>query len=801
MNAHALSVLQFPAVLAAVAGYASSSLGAARVRALEPMGTVARAERELARVAAMRALVGSDEGWQAYPIPDVDTALARLRIEGTRLDGRELHHAATLLRSSRLSAEALRSPRQPAMALSVLAGLRERLYAHRTHEEAIEQAIDGDGSVRDDASPALRRVRRELRGAQGELVALLERIMARLEPHLQVSDGSVTVRNGRFVIPVRREGRGAVGGIVHDASGTGATLFVEPPAAIEACNRIRELEGEELREVDRILLALTERLRPDQPQLRDALEALVLLDALYARARYAHAARCGQAHLLEAGAGFRIVDGRHPLLLAQGIDVVPFSLAMAADEKTLLISGPNTGGKTVLLKALGLLALMLQSGIPAPVGDESALPLYDDVFADIGDEQSIEASLSTFSAHVKNLGEILQSATARSLVLIDELGSGTDPLEGAALGGAILEALTTRGAQTVATTHLGALKELATEVPGIVNASLQFDAVALAPTYHLIKGIPGRSYGLSIARRLALPEAVLQRAEARIPTVERDVNALLQSLEARDRELADRERDVTGALASAQERAHRLAEREQGVRERERALEKASRQEARRYLLEARSTIEQTIKELKRSSDAALEEQARAARQKVEQLATRQGDRLDQLEREGRNRASRAPLAREDAPRDAAPVVVGDYVQVLPLEGKVARVVEVRPSDVVVALGSMKLAYPRAAVRRASEAQRPTITAVPFTRDLPEEHVSTELDLRGERALDIDDALFSAIDAAVRADLKSLRIIHGKGTGALRERVGEMLRKDTRVRSFRLGLWNEGGSGVTIVEL
>lgn len=801
MNAHALSVLQFQAVLDVVAGYASSALGAARVRALEPLDTIARAERELARVAAMRALVASDEGWQAYPIPDVDAALARLRIEGTRLDGRELRHAGTLLRSSRLTAEALRSPRQPAVALSVLEELRERLVVHRGHEEAIEQAIDDDGSVRDDASPALRRLRRELRGAQGELVALLERIMARLEPHLQVSDASVTVRNGRFVIPVRREGRGAVGGIVHDASGTGATLFVEPPAAIEACNRIRELEGEELREVDRILLALTERLRPEQPQLRDALEALVLLDALYARARYAHAARCGQATLVDAGAGFRVIDGRHPLLLAQGIDVVPFSLAMGPDERTLLISGPNTGGKTVLLKALGLLSLLLQSGIPAPVADESVLPLYDDVFADIGDEQSIEASLSTFSAHVKNLGEILRSATARSLVLVDELGSGTDPLEGAALGGAILEALTTRGAQTVATTHLGALKELATEVPGVVNASLQFDAVALAPTYHLIKGIPGRSYGLSIARRLALPEAVLARAEARIPTVERDVNALLQSLEARDRALAEREREVTAAQAGAQERAHRLAQREQAVRERERALEKASRQEARRYLLEARSTIEQTIKELKRASEDALEEQARAARQKVEQLATRQGERLDQLEREARNRVNRAPRAPGEAPTDSAPIVVGDYVQVLPLEGKVVRVVELRPSEVVVALGSMKMAYPRTAVRRASDAQRPPVGAVPVTRDLPEEHVSTEIDLRGERALDIDDALFGAIDAVVRADLKSLRIIHGKGTGALRERVAEMLRKDTRVRSFRLGLWNEGGSGVTIVEL
>ena len=796
MNAHALSVLQFDKVLDVVAGYASSSLGGARVLALEPGNSLDAAERELGRVAAMRSLVTSDEGWSAAPIPDVDRGLARLRIEGTRLDGRELRQVAVLLRSSRLTADALRSPRQSAIALSVLAPLRERLHANRKVEEEIERAIDDDGSVRDDASPALRKIRRELRGAQGELVGLLERIMGRLEPHLQVPDGSVTVRNGRFVIPVRREGRGAVGGIVHDASGTGATLFVEPPAAIEACNRIRELDAEEVREIDRILLALTDGVRPDQPLLRDALEALVVLDTLYARARYAVAAECGQVGLREAGSGFRIIDGRHPLLLAQGVAVVPFSLAMEPSEKTLLISGPNTGGKTVLLKALGLMSLMLQSGIPAPVADESEVAVHDDVFADIGDEQSIEASLSTFSAHVKNLGEILRLATGHSLVLVDELGSGTDPLEGAALGGAILEELTGRGAMTVATTHLGALKELATEVPGVVNASLQFDAVALAPTYHLIKGIPGRSYGLSIARRLALPDAVLQRAEERIPTVERDVNALLQSLEARDKALADRERDVTASQASLQERAHRMAEREKAVRERERAAERESRKEARKYLLEARSTIEKTIKELKRTKDEAFEEVARGARQKVEQLATRQGERIEQLEREGANQQRRV-LRR----RDEAPLAAGDFVQVLPLDGKVARVMEVRPDDVLVALGSIKLAYPRDQVQLAAAEQRPMTTAVAFTGDLPEERVPTEIDLRGQRMFDIDDTLLTALDAAIRADLRSVRIIHGKGTGALRDRVAEMLRKDTRVKSFRLGLWNEGGSGVTIAEL
>ena len=702
---------------------------------------------------------------------------------------------AQLLRSSRLAGEGLRDARQPAVAHATLQRFAARLVAQPRAEEQIGRAIDDDGSVRDDASPSLRRLRRELRTAQADLVALLDRIMTRLEPHQRVLDASVTMRNGRFVIPIRREARGAVGGLVHDVSGSGATLFVEPPAAIDACNRIRELESEELREVDRILLELSDLLRPLTDGLRDALDALVELDTHYARARYAVRYSCDGVRMRAAGTGFRVFNGRHPLLLSQGVTVVPFDLTMEPGERTMLISGPNTGGKTVLLKALALLSAMVQSGIPAPASAESEIAAYDDLFADIGDEQSIEASLSTFSAHVRNLGEILRSASPRSLVVIDELGSGTDPLEGAALGGAILEALTTRGAMTVATTHLGALKELATEVPGVVNASLEFDAVALAPTYRLVKGIPGRSYGLSIARRLQLPEDVLERAEARVPMVERDVNALLQALEARDREMAVRERELAAAASDAAQRAQQLIERETRVRERERSVEKESRRDARKYLLEARQTIENTIRELRRGRDEASEDVAREARRRVEALAAKQGDRLEQLDREEANRHRTPSLA-----PDAETLHVGDAVAVLPLDGKTGRVVDLRDDIIVVALGGVKVSYPRSALRR-SEAPPASDQVVALVGDLPEVTAATEVDLRGMRVDELDEPLLQAIDDAVRADLRSLRIIHGKGTGALRERVGEMLRKDTRVKAFRLGLWNEGGAGVTVAEL
>ncbi len=796
MNQHALNILELPRVLDVVAGFATSELGAERVRSLSPKADAPWLEREHARVAAMRAALQGDDPWTPGPTPDLSAPLTRLRVIGSMWSGAELIAGATLLRTSRRTQVALRDPKRPAVVRAMLAPIVDRLLVAQAIEDRIERAILDDGTVRDDASPALRRVRNALRAAQGELVRILEREMSRLEPHHQVADSSVTMRNGRFVIPVRRGGQIAVGGIVHDTSQSGGTLFVEPPAAVEFGNRMRELESEELEEVERILREITDELRPRREEILAALEALVELDTLYARARYGTAYACTSALLVPARQGFEIHNGRHPLLLAQGADVVPFDLAMDPSERTLLVSGPNTGGKTVLLKALGLISALAQSGVPAPVGPESRIAIFDDAFADVGDEQSIEASLSTFSAHLKNLGEILRLATSNSLVLIDELGSGTDPVEGAALGWAILEDLTARGTMTVATTHLGTLKELAGQVPGVINASLQFDAVALAPSYRLIKGIPGRSYGISIARRLRLPENVVTRAEERLPQHERDVAALIEQLEKREEILKAREAETATILDDARKRIADISNRERNVRERERAAERESRQDARRYLLDARAEIDRTIKELKSRGAEAIDEAGREARKRAEELASRQNVELERLEREEANIQRRRETG--GGKRAVGPIGVGDAVEVASLGGKVGRVLDVRDGDVVVAVGAIKLTVPKEAVMRTEQPQQNVATV--WTGDLPEVHVPTEIDLRGMRPDEAEGAVLSALDAAVSADLKSLRIIHGKGTGVLRERVAEMLRKDTRVKQFRLGAWNEGGAGVTLAE-
>ena len=794
MNTHALGVIEFGAALDLVAGFASSTAGAQRVRSSMPSADRQWIEREHARVSAMRSLAEGDAAWHPQQIFDITPGLSRLRVEGASLSAADLLAVRSFLRSSRLTIDSFKGDKVSPMSVAMIREEIDALISAPKEEKALDSAIDDDANVRDEASPSLRRIRREMRGAQGEIVRMLEKFVARLESRFQVPDMSVTVRNGRFVIPVRREARSVVGGIVHDTSSTGGTLFVEPPAAVEAGNRIRELEAEELREIDRILAELTEIIRPLRESLVAAFEAMIVLDSLYARARFATRHGCGVIEFGEPQNGFNIIGGRHPLLVAQGITVVPFDLSLEPSERTLLISGPNTGGKTVLLKSLGLFAAMAQSGIPVPVSNESRLAIFDDVYADVGDEQSISSSLSTFSAHLKNLAEVLRSATSASLVLIDELGSGTDPVEGAALGGAILEALTRRGSLSVATTHLGALKELAAEVDGVVNASLQFDSVALAPTYRLIKGIPGRSYGLSIARRLQLPEDVLERAEARLPTGERDVNALLAELEAREQTLGDREKEAAEIAEDAKSRARRVAERESAVREKERNAERDARREARKLLLDARAEVDRTIRELKESAAVAADEAAREARRKMEQLAASQGQALAKLEE--------VPAVDEKAHGTGDTAVrEGDYVSVGTLGGRTAKVVELRGDEAVVAFGSVKMTVPRPELSRASAPQGGERVQVPIRGDIPEVEAKSEIDLRGLRAGEIEDVVMQAVDSAIRADLKSLRIIHGKGTGALRERVAEMLRKESRVASFRLGAWNEGGAGVTVAEL
>jgi len=787
---HGLAVMEFAAVLETVAAQASAPAGADHVRRLRPTADAGAARGRLAACDEMISLVLRHD-WSAPTIPDVAGALDRLSVDGSTLDEAQLAAVGRLLASSRQARSDLR--RDPE-GLPLLHGMAERLVAEHRVEERIQSSFGAGGELVDGASPALRRLRRDLRGGRSDMVRRLEAVIRSLPSRFQVPDASVTVRGGRYCIPIRREGAARVGGIVHDESATHQTLFVEPASAIEAMNRIAALEREEKREVERVLRELTDAVRPLVGALRGAYGALAEADSLNARARYALAHGGRRPRLEEASAGtpIEIVDGVHPLLLAGGEPAVPFSLRLHTDERVLLISGPNAGGKTVTLKAIGLLSALAQSGVVPPVGEGTCLPVFDQFFAVIGDEQSITASLSTFSAQVSALGSILAGVGPASLVLLDELGGSTDPAEGAALAAAVLLRLADDARLTVATTHLGALKELSAENPAVVNASLQFDAAHLRPSFVLVRDRPGRSYALEIASRLGLPAELIEDARGRLSGSERHMERLLSELEAAEAELA---RLTSGARADARElerREAKLAGREAELATNERELERAGREAADRYLLEARREVEAAIEELRArteraASDGSVQasEAETAARRRVEELVRR-------------NRVL-TPVAARDGGSEPEELRVGDRVRSRSL-GVAGQVVELRPGGVVVESSGLRFTLGLADLELDPDdvSERPPSRPSP---PLPELEARPEVDLRGLRVDEIRAPLLAALDAAIVADLGRLVVIHGKGTGALRDEVGRLVAADERISGIRPGGFAEGGSGVTVLEL
>ena len=794
-----LHQLEFAAALAQVAGRAVSALGAARVQARLPSADPHWVAGQLSDAAELAAVLARDDPFRPEPVADLTETLATLAVPGSVLE------AAALVTLG----AALAAIRTVARELTRLKDIAPRAAALKADpppkdlEQAIARALDPDGSVRDDASPELKRARGRVRDARARLVARLEAVLGQIDAADRGS-GTVTLREGRYVIPVRRGGP-QVSGIVHGASGSGATLFVEPEEVVPLGNELREQEADEARAVLAVLRDLTDRARGAAPRIAAGWEMCIAVDDLYARARYA----CDVAGALPTVASFPeprrgikglftaenaeraenglgrvkhdnlreaplrplrsprldnhagpgpiekprpalvMRSGRHPLLIAEGAEVVPFDLALTGDQVALVISGPNTGGKTVLLKAVGLMAALAQAGVLPPVGEGSALPVFRRIFADIGDHQSIAASLSTFSGHVAALKGILEAADGASLVLVDEIGNGTDPAEGGALAVAALQALVRRRVTTIVTTHLAQLKDVAARTPGVENASLEFDAATLTPTYRFLQSVPGRSYGLAVARRLGLPADVLAEAEAIMPAAQRTLEALLADLEAKTQEVERRERETEALRArlAAQAEASQARERDVETRERaaaakERDLERAGREQARQFLLEARRRVEEALA-LARA--AVSEATAREARRLVEEGVQREAEELKKLDH----------LAKEK----------GWRVSGLKREG----------------------------VKR----EGPTTAASRFTV-----HASrSEVDLRGQTVDEAIGMLVSALDAAVVNDLPWLRVIHGKGTGALRDAVQRLLKADRRVAAFRLAPPQEGGAGVTLVDL
>jgi len=735
-----LAELEFARALDLVAARAVSELGAAAIRERMPSTDVRAISGELERVSELVHHLDDQGQFRPAAVPDIAADVETLRFEGTIIEAEGLLRVAAAIQAMREN-ERLLLDRAAALPLAnaLAVGVPPRAVADR-----IERAIDQDGSVPDEASTQLASARRRVRDTRQRLVSLLERVARGVE-----GDSQVTLRDGRYVISIPRDARRNVRGLVHAQSASGASLFIEPHDAVELGNDLRIAENDETVAIAQVFRELSGLVREHVDAIEAGWQMSIQLDDLYARAVYASEVAATMPEVVVGGQAFHIHDGYHPLLREEA-GAVPFSVVLEATG-TLLVSGPNAGGKTVLLKAIGLIAALTQAGVIPPVGPGSAIPVFRTINVDIGDHQSIEQSLSTFSAHLEALKSILNECGAASLVLLDELGGGTDPVEGGALATAVLEGLQTRGAMTVATTHLSDLKEAAAGSTRMTNASLEFDTETLKPTYRLNIGKPGRSYGLAIAKRLGLPEDVVARAQEVVPDAIKTVDATLAELERREQELRERESTSEDLRVRLEADAVTMSDLEQRLTAlrsdldtRETELEKHGREQARKFLLESRRRVEDALALARAAVDEAT---AKQARRLVEEGVKDEGDAIEKL---------RAWVSGKGA--DRQPSIVRRPMSI-----------DHRPSTLD--------------DRRSTGMD-----------------AASEISIRGMRADEAEGVVVAAIDDAVVADLHRLRIVHGKGGGVLRRVVADLVRGDRRVARTVEPPPEQGGYGVTILE-
>jgi DNA mismatch repair protein MutS2 len=791
MDIHSIRVLEFAAVLDRLATEAASVLGRQRAAALAPSADPELVAARLAETRECRDLLRQGPMPGLERATDIRGVLARSAVAGVRLAPQELQSIAdTLEAAHQLCRHLAASP----LSLPHLRRLAAGLAPLPDLTEEIRRCITPDGAVADDASPTLLRLRREARRSREAVREALQELLA--SPQLQpiVAEPVITLRNDRYVIPVTVGYRAHLQGVVQDQSGSGHTLFLEPLGVVELNNAIRRLEREAETEIDRVLGELTGMVRSTHAIIATTIEALADLDLVLAKARLAEVWQTGEPRILPGGA-LRLRGARHPLLLEARRgrrgpgeeEVVPIDVTVGADARILVITGPNTGGKTVALKTVGLLALMVQSGLHIPASPDSELPIYESVFADIGDEQSIAQDLSTFSAHVTRLRVILSQVGPHSLVLLDEIGAGTDPGEGAALGSAILEALAVHGCHVMATTHLDQIKAFVALDPQMINAAVEFDLDRMRPLYKLHIGLPGRSFAIDIACRLGIPPTIIQRSRELLGDSGAEVAALLSRLQALEQQhTADAStaaRDAAAALA-AREAAERLATDLQGQVAAIRA--KAGRLVA-DITAEARRRAEAAVADLRRGGSI------REARETIRQVA--------ELPHAGLEGLPAAPVGEAEGTYAAAGVVPGQRVWIRHL-GQVGTVL-----SQVSAQGLVEVQLPVAKTR----VPLASLTLAPATPSRPSggvtwtagagDQLRDEINVIGCTVEEGTDRVQRFLEDAVLGGLSRVRVIHGKGTGRLRRGMADLLKAHPLVAGFHLASFEEGGAGATIVDL
>ncbi len=784
MNERALRVLEFTKIREMLASYALSEFGRQKCLALTPLSDFAEVNRALDETEEAVVALTFLGGHPMTPFDDISEYLA-LAGKGSTLSQKALLSVAETLRSARAARSALVTDRENTPIITAMAS---RLQPMRQLEEDITEAILSEDEISDHASPALLDIRRHIRSANDRIREKLNSMAHGAAYSKYLMESIVTVRDGRYVLPVKQEYRQNVPGLVHDQSATGATLFIEPMAVVEMGNELKEWHMKERAEIERILAALSAQVADGGDLIAQNLRILQHLDFAFAKGMLSRELECVRPKMNEAGK-INLVRVRHPLINRE--KVVPCSLWLGDDFTSLIITGPNTGGKTVTLKTLGLMTLMAQSGLHVPGALGTELSTFEEVYADIGDEQSIEQSLSTFSSHMTNIVGIMNAVTPRDLVLFDELGAGTDPTEGAALAQVILDALLKIHVRTAATTHYSELKAYALSTKGVENASVEFDVATLRPTYRLSIGVPGKSNAFEISRRLGLPEYLIDNAKQLLShdTIRfEDVIANAEyhrQVAEKERQLAEQARQETVQLRNEAERLYKDME------EKREASTRKAKEEARRIMEKAKRESESILYDLKR-----MKKSANVPEHEVNALKKRMEDGIDSLS-EGLSK----PTGSFAQPPKT--VKIGDIVEITNLntKGTVLSLPDAK-GEVQLQAGILKLKAHLSQLRLVQEKPKAKpVSSVRVNTGAMERTVHMSCDVRG---MALDEAMAEVdqyLDEAVLAGLNEVTIVHGKGTGILREGLQRYLKTNGHVKSFRRGVYGEGEDGVTIVQL
>lgn len=782
-----LQKLELDQVLIQLAECADSADGKAACLRLRPSSDLEDVRIMLEETTAASDLSTRKGNPSFSAVRDVRSSLERAD-KGGSLQPAELLHIAGVLRCARTVKAYVDDEEEK----SVLLPQFQMLVPNKYLEDKIYKAIISEEEIADAASPELADIRRHIRMQSGKAKETLQKMISSPAFSKFLREPIITIRQGRYVIPVKSEHKNEIPGMVHDVSATGSTYFVEPMSAVNANNALRELELKEQKEIERILAELSAEAAAYQEAINDDVRLLVSLDVIFAKAKLAYKMKAW-APLMNDDGKIELRNARHPLIDPK--KVVPISLRLGDDFDTMIITGPNTGGKTVTLKTLGLLTLMAECGLHIPAGDGSKLSTFRSILADIGDEQSIAQSLSTFSSHMRTIVDIVDMCDSQTLVLFDELGAGTDPAEGAALAIALIEFCRTMGSRVAATTHYAELKLYAMRTKGVINASCEFDVETLQPTYKLLIGIPGKSNAFAISRKLGLSESILKEATDLVGKNDRDFEDVLTQL--------DQQRQQ---METARTEAERLRKETEAIKQQSEAYSEKLRIEREKAMEQARREAQSIIEDARRAANTAAEE-IKALKKQLSENADTQGINQRQAElRRGLNDAEnkiRAGQTERQRPKPARNVLIGDTVEILKLGTKASVIAINKDGTFQLQAGVLKMTVKPEEVyllEQSNPYDHKKVRPEHSGREMKLSAMASEIDLRGMDSVEAICVLDRYLDEAMRSNLHSVRIIHGKGTGTLRNAVQQSLRKNRFVKSFRLGVYGEGEDGVTIAE-